>query len=390
MFNVLDPQLARCGSITFETLYQSSLPSALKILAAEVPFLSNLSLTCTIHDLDDDKSVIQIPQEKYKLHQEVESRLHTLSVTGIGFMELCQSLLWRCGISYSTTMKHLDVCHLKILPDDVAGGTRSWRYFLHGIKVDELDTLSLSEIALEHQPLPALATKHRELSVVKHYSFDAVSEAFITAFLKDIRITDVVERISFRNCIIPRIEVTPEDRNPEVRRIDIDCADMPFTLSPFKPATIQAPCPSGDSIYNILAEFNVHALYLTNCIGVTDDLFSRLNQVDQSRSGYWDCPSWRMHTLHIRDCPRFTSGALCSHLDNRQQSWANHLQNLQVTGTCPLLAEVDADWLLAKSTMVHLLWEVQGNDRAAEIFLMTFECTGAGSKKSMPYGWTLE
>ncbi|KJA24426.1 hypothetical protein HYPSUDRAFT_65632 [Hypholoma sublateritium FD-334 SS-4] len=93
----LESFLEQCESITFDLVYQSSLPSAIGLLSNTMPSLRRLSLTCSVHDLDDSENAIAVPARAFNLQQDQQRvpQLRELTVTGVGFMELCQYPIWK-------------------------------------------------------------------------------------------------------------------------------------------------------------------------------------------------------------------------------------------------------------------------------------------------------
>ncbi len=83
VFERLEGSLSDCIGITFDLVYQSSLPSVVRLCSNQLPALRHLSLTCVIHD-GDEVVVHRCHDQLYDLHS-----LDTVAMTGASFMELC-------------------------------------------------------------------------------------------------------------------------------------------------------------------------------------------------------------------------------------------------------------------------------------------------------------
>ena len=78
--------MKRCASITFDLIFQSSLPCATSILARSLPYLEKLILKCLKHDMDvNDESTNEIDIDHDKLGVEIPL-LKEISLPGYPFM----------------------------------------------------------------------------------------------------------------------------------------------------------------------------------------------------------------------------------------------------------------------------------------------------------------
>ena len=82
IFDLLEGSLAGCVGITFALLYQSSLPSAVRLCSHPLPLLQQLALTCVIYDCDE-VDVHLSHGELYTLDS-----VQNVALTGASFMEL--------------------------------------------------------------------------------------------------------------------------------------------------------------------------------------------------------------------------------------------------------------------------------------------------------------
>ncbi len=189
IFGQLEPHCKRCVSITFDLVFQSSLPCTTSILARSLPCLEKLVLKCQIHDMDDeDESMDETYIDEDKL--EVETPLlKEISLPGYSFMQfgrLSQELRTMIG----ENLLSLSIDHLTLHKDEIGvhDNIQTFVGFMDGIESLNCNTLNLSNITFGYRPRP----RNKEYTFLgRQVSLVNVSAEFISAFFGCVTMDDL-------------------------------------------------------------------------------------------------------------------------------------------------------------------------------------------------------
>ncbi|KJA16863.1 hypothetical protein HYPSUDRAFT_1049586 [Hypholoma sublateritium FD-334 SS-4] len=155
IFRQLEPHIKRCASITFDLIFQSSLPCATSILSRSLHYLEKLILKCLKHDVDDNKSMIEIYIDCDELAVEFEIPvLKEISLPGYSFMQLSevnQGLLMNIGGEkrLSLSINQLTLQKHGIGPHN---DTRTFAGFMNAIDDLDCNDLTLSNLTFGYRP----------------------------------------------------------------------------------------------------------------------------------------------------------------------------------------------------------------------------------------------
>ena len=183
VYDHLEPAMGRCRSVSFSLVYQSSLPHSADIFRHPLPHLIDVSLLCSVHDLDESQATITTALN-LPTHRPTAPQLEKLTLTGYSFMEMVQV--------YGETLEgiapdgklSLSITHFKFetpTPHD-AHRTCPLSEFFFGISCleDIIDQLSLSDISIDYRPLTDCLC---ECSLfASSLEFNNVSSQFIESF----------------------------------------------------------------------------------------------------------------------------------------------------------------------------------------------------------------
>lgn len=399
VFENLEPSLARCWSISFDLIYQSSLPSAVQFLAHSLPQLRFLSLECQIYDLDDDTNDIEVDcYTQLEANQASPSRpsfplktsypsLHKLNLTGFAFMELCRLAaitdFTEC-LTSSNSLRQLSVTHFKFLEPDskIYTGSRSFGTFIKYLsEMNSHYSITLTGLSLGSAP-----TKHYEGTQKSKISspiieLDSVSCDFIKTFFAHVVLPDngTNTHIAFQRCdIIPS----------SVRMSEIYPSCLELVSIPFAPYY-----PTYNNLHHAISGFHSRQLLIEDCEGVTDELFNWLS----SNPKKLRAPAYRMYSLGLKDCPGFSVKALRGFISarverrpwNRRKFWQRFaddelfedvpLSHISVEGKGPLLPSAETDWLLdleephTTNELPDVKWDVTGHDVIGKDYYAHFD-----------------
>lgn len=342
----LTPHIARCRNVAFDLVYQSSLPSPPAILSQRIPFLTELSLQCAVHNLDDaEKSQVGERGPTESPNPFLPS-LRTLSLTGYNFLELCaiQPYWLAHPKEVGVSSLPLRINHLTFQDQQTVTTFCSSIEFLPA-------ALALSDVSLNYIPNLENTTKTPELHL-QSLLLHSVSSDFIHTFFSTCKFKDDLGLISltFENCTIPRVPVggAMGIQSGLIERLQL--TNIPLSEKP--------EC----SIYNVLEAIPASEILLERCQGVTDDLLDRLS---------WNNHPWiRTDCISFRDCRNFTSAGLRSFIHDREiQSTRENsrptslqLPSVLVVGEGPLLALEDANWSLSSDRKTRISWNVTNVD----------------------------
>lgn len=349
VYDHLEPALPRCRSISFYLIYQSSLPHSAEIIRHPLPHLTDLSLLCTVHDLDESQVAVE-GEPTLPTDDPTTPHLAKLTLTGYSFMEILQVYrenLWQ--VAPDTNLR-LSITHFKFRKSNFndPDGTRSFSAFLFGISCLEyiIDELSLSDLSIDYRPLTdCLYDCSLSAACLK---FDNVSSDFITSFLSAMELSDDhFLFVEFKNCSIPRLG---KRFFTSGNNITLNMENIPYHKSSPHPLTGQTR-PCDESISNAIEAFNPTFLRMRRCDGVCDDLFYWF-----IADKYTKTVASQLLSLEIVDCRGFTSRALCTFIQDRHKiynkfrqrdgSSAHPFPSLEVSGRSPMLARDDEKLLL--------------------------------------------
>ena len=363
IFLVLEPFITRCDYITFDLLYQSSLPSAAHILGRHLPHLCGLQLECAIYDLDDspDSAIdlkVKIPPPGPAI--QIPS-LEEISLTGHYFMEL-QKLPrnWLRKIGGEQRLA-LSINQFLLQKEDIGihFGSRSFHRFLAAIEVLNCGELTLSNLAFNYHPRLGRKKYTFGGEILK---FDNVSPDFLAAFFSSVNLDPDADmrRIEIVRCSIPfiaqRIELDPVYS-------DLILVDIPFYKASSRPSSRNSYHISENSLYNAIELFSFTHLSIIGCEGVEDDFFEWLCGEDDH------LPARDLKDLSIENCPRFTSGALRNFLDARE-TMGKPLAFVEVRGNSPMMSKDDAAWFLdLDETTTRVIWNVERDPNMMQDFV---------------------
>ncbi len=153
----LEPFMERCASITFDLIFQSSLPSATSILVRNLPHLKKLILKCDIYDIDDNKSMI-IPDDNYPPPEDGAKRpvLDELSVPGYSFSQISQlGQKWLSEIGGQNKWFTLSVDRFTLQKDMMPpydAPDRTFEGFMDTIENMACTVLYLSDLTFRYRP----------------------------------------------------------------------------------------------------------------------------------------------------------------------------------------------------------------------------------------------
>lgn len=362
----LEPFTTRCASITFELLYQSSLPSAANILGRHLPHLGKLHLKSTIYDLDDSSdSAINIDVEIPPPGPAVQMPfLKEISLTGHYFMELQQlGRNWRRKIGGELRLS-LFIDQFMLQKEDIGThfGSRSLPGFLTAIEDLDCVDLSLSNFAFNYHPKPGNKIYTCRVETLR---FNNVSPDFLSAFFSSVNLNiDNLYLLEFSRCSIPSI-AEPITVGSAYSILMLE--DIPFQASP-------TPSPyhvSDNSLYNAIELFAFTHLFLTGCKGVGDNFFEWLCGEDDY------LPARDLKALRIESCPGFTSGALRRFLEARD-IMERPLIAVEVFGKGPMMSKADVAWFLDDDeTSTHVTWNVEADPNMTQDFISDLRPPGS-------------
>lgn len=324
VFKHLEPSLSRYKNITFDLIYQSSLPPATKFLTLHLPLLTRMSLGCQVHNLDDEEIYVDFPQLFFPRFN-IFPKLVSLSLTGRSFMEL--SLLgtnWLDGFKDQLTASfELRVTHF-IFSELAAGEGRNWNQaFTTFVKMlcDTkflLENIHLSDLFVDFDPPSRYKSGYQILT--QTLDFEGVSGGFLKALFACCSLYDAGEQtdLIFRRCEIPD---NAEEFFGFPRSLEL--VDIPFHESDnVIDGTSRTP-KEHCRVYSALLGFCAHEATLSGCAGVTDDLLNWLGPTGEDIFDEGEVPERGMESLLIENCSGFTVGALRSFIMARAANFPN-------------------------------------------------------------------
>lgn len=363
----LQPFLERCESITFDLVYQSSLPSPVGLLSTSLPLLRKLSLTCSIHDLDDNENTIATPRRVSDILQEQKRvpQLRELTVTGIGYIELSQSFMWK----YYTciNLEKLSITHFTFVEGSASDNKRSFETFRLSTKFcRNLTSLSLAQLAsdppISSTPPPKIVLKMRLLN---YLALDEVSDDLITAFFGEINDPLTwLECVKFTRCALVNLDLK---RRPLIKHLILE------RISEFPPLVL--PCDTlGDTpffsrsgIQHAMESFYTINVTFLSCSGVTDDLLAWLASIYTPPAPLEEMVRADKYTnqgiFRFEDCIHFTSGALVALLSVFSAcnfSKKKVAMRIQVVGSGPMILRSEAELIVTQKLRVGIKWDVRG------------------------------
>lgn len=344
VFKHLQKSILDWGSITFDVMYQSSLPSLAHLCAHQLPLLHQLTFNCLIHDCDE--SPVICPGE-LTFHQ-LES-LQSISMTGASFMELCDCDLHQIFPFNQLDIPDFSVSHF-IFHD--ADQVKAFRKLLSYALI--YTNLSLSDLTLAYSSLTEDGDDWYTYIDARHLAFDSVSSEFLEELMLYMICEDTVQIISFQRTSITSNSITDVFRQHLSETFELlQLIDIPYTTGE-------------DSIFNAINSLNPRCVRLLCCKTITDKLLEDLANSECSR----------MHILELLDCSGFTSGVVRAFVHARQNLHRanaqsnNFLKALAVHGTGPLLSADDAAFFLQgeageendEDPITRVEWNVVGHN----------------------------
>ncbi|KAF8958601.1 hypothetical protein BDZ97DRAFT_1923496 [Flammula alnicola] len=374
----LQPHVHRCKFIVFDITFSSSLPDPTGFFLRDTERLEELTLQCRIDDIDPEKDFCTTTGPLcYAWHLP---KLNKISMTAFWFMYLMRhgsTAKWLENLTSTLTSTNFGEISLHIscfkFPNTGHYTLPTFaRYLSH---MNSKTTIYFQDISLgySYKDLgPAIKTCCRILA--EDFHFTSVSEDFIAHFY-DIALVSPT-RATFTHCAIPKISQVQGMRTLRLNGI-IENDD--------------AAMSDGTSLRNILGVWE-HGkcgteIFVRSCPSFNDSLLAWLSSKSgkaeihpnpafcfpspffEQESGWINAEPHRLFntypadvldTLHIHDCPNFTVPALrafiqatnaaprcltASECPNRR---ARLIDNLKVTGRCPVLMEDDKDWFKRK------------------------------------------
>ena len=367
--------LSICQSISFNLIYQSSLPSCADILTHSLPQLSSLILQCDAHDFDNPNIDINVNWEMISPRQHFRNpvfpALNFLALTGFSFMELSQlgprwAREFRANGHYCVSINHFTF-HKRRLEDGI--GSRSIHSFLRTIALQgtygafELD---LSNISIAYNPKIKSSEKYR--IPFTSLKFDRVSQEFLAAFFASVTTAGLaapVNWIHFERCSIPYID---RDARITTRELVIDKT----VVSSYG---LNAEAQLNDSIYNAISAFQPARLSISNCDDIPDTLFQWLSEEDDH------IEAKTLSMLEIRYCRWFTSRGLCSFIQRRSEQSRRYgvgivspIDELVVRGEYyHSLAREDVQWFRANEDEIEVDWLVEAPEDDREGYVNVYK-----------------
>ncbi|KJA15652.1 hypothetical protein HYPSUDRAFT_48183 [Hypholoma sublateritium FD-334 SS-4] len=269
VFERLEGFVADCGSIVFDLVYQSSLPSSARLCTHRLPLLHHLSLTCAIHDCDGVAADLQ--RKFYPLRS-----LKSITITGVSFMELCDRGPYRRFPLRQLFSLELSINHfvfknaeqVKIFQTELAS-------------INSYATLSLSN--LNFTGVASAQPSSDILLEVGHLVFDSVSVEFLNEFMPAIFHNQSVQILSFQRCVIPDIRLFLDGFENLTETLQLlQLVDIPIDRH---------------SLYNPIYGITPEHVRFLRCGNVTDKLLRNLASFEFVR----------IKTLELHDCSGFTS-----------------------------------------------------------------------------------
>ncbi len=334
-----------CRSITFELVYQSSLPSAAGILSHELVHLSELCLLCTEHDFDTEEAAQET--ERRRLTQPPKRNvpvLEKLDLTGFSFMEMC-----RLGRDFLQNLSNgkleLFITYFSFREEASTPTTQSLTSFVGALDLisskSDIHTLSLFDITFDHQNSQVVETDFA--LAVKKLSFDSVSSEFIDKFFYySLFRFDRVATLTFKRCHVPLMRLYGCHPHLKLKLYLVDIPPLPSNCA-LSQAHQNVPVQD-DSMVNAMVSFDTLDVVLLRCRGVTDPFLRRLTWMGTPRA----IAPYLRH-LRIHDCTGFTPSGVHSLVSARArmskeigQFVCVPLWDVTVSGMGPSLSDEEA------------------------------------------------
>ncbi|KDR84530.1 hypothetical protein GALMADRAFT_237422 [Galerina marginata CBS 339.88] len=397
----LQPHIHRCKSIIFDIVCSSSLPPPTIFFLQEAPHLEELTLNCRIDDIDVQTHARPTTAKKDRPHfMKSFPRLTKLSLSGFWFMYLAlhaRSSKWFRELQSEQTRLSLYISRFKFMQE----GHYSLPNFLFYLcKIGIVTSYYFVDLSLS-SPYEASSDDVAAHAISGNIHFKQVSTDFL-AHLYAITNISANNIFSFDACRIPKIEQLQSGEYLLLTNI-IDSDDGSDT---------------GQSLVNILSVWSGMELRVRSCPSFNDVLLSWLSyeveytpldpEVDatqacgifnyhqrllRSAKAFKTFPSESLAVLTIDDCDNFSSRALRSCVEIRNQASADEklwydpqrvgekaaIVDLYVDGRVPVLAEEDKAWFKANKNNTAVYWRAADGDGDTMRFI-------AGSRFGMDEG----
>ncbi|KJA20979.1 hypothetical protein HYPSUDRAFT_203369 [Hypholoma sublateritium FD-334 SS-4] len=352
--------IACCRTITFDLEFQSSLPSAARILSHELPHLSELLLLCTEHDCDSEDATPN--PERRQLNTPSRNNLPSLEkldLTGLTFMELgCFGHDFLKDLSNGRLQ--LFITHFKFHQEASTHTTRSLTSLVDALDVmsskSPIHTLALFDITFNYETSQMVETDYA--LAARRLSFDSVSSEFIDKFFYySLFRFEHMETLTFKGCHVPHMRVYGCPSSLKIELVDIP--RLTFNCDVLS-TTHQngSQREHGDSMMNVMKTFRAHDVTLVQCKGVTDTFLRRLSSI-----GLSGCVAPYLRYLTIHDCIGFTPSGIHSLVSvrsrlNREVSQfvCAPLWEVTISGTGPSLSDEEARGFADLSEITSLNW----------------------------------
>ncbi|KDR69184.1 hypothetical protein GALMADRAFT_256029 [Galerina marginata CBS 339.88] len=380
--HALQPHIHRCKSITFTTVFSSSLPSPTIFFVQNAPHIEALNLHCHIDDIDIPDLLHVYPASEDELLQLATSfpELRKLSMPGFWFMNTmlrCRNTRWPNQVQFGR-FPTVDIFQFKFPVNGVYSLQNFVSYISQMCGLFHFRDLSLAYECDNPRPMDP-----RQYRIYGDFHFQSVSKGFLT-HLYSIADISADEFVTFERCEIPNIK--QHQNGDYLTLVDIIDNDGGHSLRNILGAwsgselTIRS-CPSfNDSTISWLGSEVQYAPYDADVDETKDPsdavLHYHLRFLDSSQP-FTTFPAERMTLISIQDCSNFTPRILRDVIQHRttvvdaevatgQQKLS--VEALFVTGRGPILTPDDRIWFEECAAKLLVTWTTRNDEGISEVF----------------------
>jgi hypothetical protein len=372
----LQPHVHRCGSISFDIIYSSSLPSPNIFFLRGAPDLYELILECRIDDFDASTHPLPPTPEEQPTFATSFPQLGKLSIPAFWLIDMPL---------FTPDPDWLDQLNSSKIDITIANfefpqnGQYSLTNFLTCLcRLKDPTSISLRNLTLSYEycghNLDSLDTSNLAHTICANIHFTSTSKDFITHLYS---IANVIsdETLSFEDCEIPNIS-------------HLQNAHYIYLVN--------IPDDQGLSLRNILAAWDGSRLEIHSCPSFNDTFLSWLRsegehtRLDSEGSEKFlkIFPAENLTSLHVEDCVDFTTPALVDVIRFRQDTRAAFLEleevdtdrplhtypidSLSVTGRGPMLTVEAMNWFQSYDNRgnISVTWHTEDDEGEGNGFLL--------------------
>ncbi|KAG5649669.1 hypothetical protein H0H81_002577 [Sphagnurus paluster] len=326
IIDIVIPHLHRCESLSFQTIYPSSLPSVAADLQVHAPMLQYIFLEAF------ESSDVALSPSLPNVEFQFPALIH-LSINGWSFIDLWKNAQtwfeqWVQQKPFQASMRVSDY-HL-IATDDTPFDLISAIPLLR-----KFTTLDFHDVHFQCPLRPAIPPQLVQLQKLTMSNLDrSTTCAFLQAQFES------VEYLTIGNCPLTTDDVLP------------NCLSL----------TLEDDIPS-NVLSAVIARWTGGDLTITECPGLNDDVFSQLGETvfveQQQVTRAVNAP--RMTLLTIFACYGFSIGALKSMVENRIGT-VNTGNLTRVEGfRVPRMSLEDREWFEAQPNRPLISWRDDGD-----------------------------